>query len=113
MLPEIRECLEADDIYLKHLEYKLGIDVVWVKNKNLRGLSEIRNTQKIRLMNKNVLQCKNDEYLSKFKIIDNGSENSTNTKKKFTTNKAKHIKTPERQLTRKMKRINPLHSFLS
>ena len=70
MLPQIRECLNADDVYLKFLESKNGINVVCARYKSkitckilngsqTKALSST-NTQKV----KNILN--NDDYLKKF-----------------------------------------------
>lgn len=80
-LPDIYECLNADDVYLKHLETKKGVKVVYVPNK--RPLcTPIKNeeVQKDALYKTNVNECGNDEYIRKFKILpDKISTNSPKT----------------------------------
>lgn len=71
-LPAINACLYADDIYLKWLEEKMGIETVWCKNTNTEGNrlldEEIINSA---LYLKNVKakgENRNDKYLKIFKL---------------------------------------------
>ena len=64
--------MTADDIYLKYLSRKNNIKIVWVPNKNMLGLSQIKDnkTQKHALYKKNIKGKKlNDKCLSIFPII--------------------------------------------
>ncbi|ORY29709.1 hypothetical protein LY90DRAFT_512807 [Neocallimastix californiae] len=47
-IDNIKKCITADDIYLKYLENKRNIEVIWVPNKNLLGLKQLndKETQK-------------------------------------------------------------------
>jgi hypothetical protein len=66
---EINKCLTADDVYLKYLSRKKNIKIVWVPNKNMLGLKQIKDkiTQKKALYKKNVKL--NDLYIHTFPII--------------------------------------------
>ena len=66
---EIPEVITADDVYLKYLEEKLNVKVLWVKNKTLIG-KEIKtgDVQKKALNKTNVIGKKNDEYIKKFLV---------------------------------------------
>lgn len=66
-LSEIYNILTADDIYLKYLENKLSIKVLWVKNRDLMG-KEIKtgSVQRNALNKINVIGKKNDDYIKEF-----------------------------------------------
>lgn len=68
MIPEIRECLNADDIYLKWLELNKKIKTIWVSNKNLSGLGNIGGTQEMALWKSNCRLNQNDVYLEQFRL---------------------------------------------
>jgi len=57
-------CHNADDIWLKIMEIKNGVKVVWAKN-HLVLPKQAKNSQKITLCKKNVIQGENDIYLQK------------------------------------------------
>lgn len=66
-LPEIYNVLTADDIYLKYLENKLGIKVLWVKNGALMGKEIKTGNAQLKALNKiNVIGKKNDDYIKEF-----------------------------------------------
>ena len=71
-LTDIYKCLYADDIYLKWLEKKLGIETIWCKNKNTEGnriLNEDITNSALYLENvKAKGETRNDKYLKLFKI---------------------------------------------
>jgi hypothetical protein len=56
-------CLNADDIWLKFIELKNKIPVVWVKTNRIHAIG-IRNTQKVSLGKSNVAGCDNDTYIA-------------------------------------------------
>ena len=56
-------CLDADDIWLKFIELKNNIPVVWVKDGRTHPLI-IKNTQKVTLQKNNYHKNKNDFYIS-------------------------------------------------
>lgn len=68
-IPDIKECLYADDIYLKWLENQKHIKVVWCKNNNVEGT---RLTDKeiveAALYHQNNGNNRNDMYLKKFNL---------------------------------------------
>jgi len=56
-------CLNADDIWLKFMELKNKIPVVWVKGRRIHPLN-IRRAQKISLQKNNYHENQNDKYIS-------------------------------------------------
>jgi len=61
----IRElCLNADDIWLKFMELKNNVPVVWVKNNRVHPLA-IKNTQMVTLQKDNNRGNHNDKYINK------------------------------------------------
>ena len=61
---KIRElCLNADDIWLKFMELKNNIPVVWVKGRRIHPLT-IRRAQKITLQKNNYHGNLNDKYIT-------------------------------------------------
>jgi len=61
---KIRElCLNADDIWLKFMELKNNIPVVWVKGKRVHPLN-IKKAQKITLQKNNYHENLNDDYIT-------------------------------------------------
>ncbi|MBQ3414759.1 MAG: hypothetical protein IJH39_05285, partial [Clostridia bacterium] len=71
-LPAINACLYADDIYLKWVEEKMGIETIWCKNKNTEGnrlLDEEIIDSALYLENvKSKGENRNDKYLKIFKL---------------------------------------------
>ena len=66
-LPEIYNILTADDIYLKYLENKLNVKVLWVKNRELMGKEIKTGNAQLKALNKiNVIGKKNDDYIKEF-----------------------------------------------
>ena len=64
-----RDCLKADDIWLKFMEWRKRIPVVKAQKK--RGkLLIINNTQEITLLRDNVSNNRNDAYVKR--MIDQG-----------------------------------------
>ena len=57
-------CLRADDLWLKCMEIRDDIPVVWVKNWEV-ALTELESTMNQKLSTDNVLNCRNDEILNK------------------------------------------------
>jgi hypothetical protein len=57
-------CLNADDIWLKFMEIKNNIPVVWVKSNRIHAIG-IRNTQTVKLGTTNVAENMNDHYIKK------------------------------------------------
>ena len=55
-------CLNADDIWLKFMELKYNVPVVWVKNRRVHPLTVVK-TQKITLQQDNVHGNNNDRYV--------------------------------------------------
>jgi hypothetical protein len=102
-LEGIRNCLNADDIYLKYLEDLYKIPVMWVKNSFVHGRRKIVENQKHALSKKNVLSKRNDEYIKVF-LYNKKSEVSktqSTTGKKYipkevpeTKNKPKPVRKP-------------------
>lgn len=66
-IPEIEKCLYADDVYLKHKEYKKGIKTICLGKPKLNNIKV--DFKKNALCDENVFKGRNDFYLSKFKII--------------------------------------------
>jgi hypothetical protein len=62
----IKNCIYADDIYLKYLEDLYKVPVLWVKNSRVHGKKKIIENQKLALSKENVLNKRNDEYIKKF-----------------------------------------------
>jgi len=61
---KIRElCLNADDIWLKFMELKNNIPVVWVKGRRVHPLN-IKSAQKITLQKNNYHKNQNDTYIA-------------------------------------------------
>ena len=70
-IKEINKCITADDIYLKYLSRKRNIKIVWVPNKFLLGLYQLKDneTQKDALFKNNQKgKILNDVYLRIFNI---------------------------------------------
>ena len=65
MIYDILNCITSDDIFLKYIENKLKIKVIWVPNNKLLGL---KNIYKKGLFNKQNISG-NDKCLKKFKIF--------------------------------------------
>lgn len=65
-LDGIRNCICADDIYLKYLEDLYNVPVLWVKNGKVHGKRKIVENQKNALSKDNVLKKRNDEYIKIF-----------------------------------------------
>jgi len=65
LIYDIFKCITSDDIFLKYIENKLKIKVVWVENKKTLGL---KNLYKTGMYNKENLSG-NDRCLKKFKIF--------------------------------------------
>lgn len=68
---KIYECINADDVLLKHIQYELGIKVVWVKNEKQHP----KKNKFCMLFSKplsffNVDNGGNDYYLNKFKCYE-------------------------------------------
>jgi hypothetical protein len=57
-------CLNADDIWLKFMEIKNNISVVWVKSNRIHAIG-IENTQAVKLGAANVGESMNDYYINK------------------------------------------------
>ena len=71
-IEEIYKCITADDIYLKYLSRKKNIKIVWVPNKFLLGLEQLKhNTTQKDALNKRNRQHKKfyDICLNIFPII--------------------------------------------
>lgn len=68
---EIYKCITADDIYLKYLSRKRNIKIVWVPNKFLLGLEQLKDniTQEKALYKINIKEKLNDMYLNIFPVI--------------------------------------------
>ena len=71
-IDEIYKCITADDIYLKYLSRKRNIKIVWVPNKFVTGLKQLKDNKtqkkalyKINIEDKNL----NDECLDIFPVI--------------------------------------------
>jgi hypothetical protein len=62
---KILNCITSDDIFLKYIENKLKIKIVWVPNKKLLGLKTIYKNGMFNNENK----FRNDKCLKKFKIF--------------------------------------------
>jgi len=61
---KIRElCLNADDIWLKFMELKNNVPVVWVKGRRVHPYT-IKHSQKITLNKNNYHENQNDKYIS-------------------------------------------------
>jgi hypothetical protein len=61
---KIRElCLNADDIWLKFMELKSNIPIVWAKGKRVHPIT-LREAQKINLQNNNYHKNQNDVYVT-------------------------------------------------
>jgi len=56
-------CLNADDVWLKFMEIRSGIPVVWVKGKRIQPLTIIKS-QKISLQKSNYHENQNDKYIT-------------------------------------------------
>lgn len=68
-LNDIYKCLNADDIYLKWLETKNHINVVWSPNTSYCGITiQSESTKNNRLQDINLKGTGNDDYLKIFKI---------------------------------------------
>ena len=69
---DIFECINADDVMLKHLQYKNGIKVVWTPNDkpNPKKIPFLINNARPTLSDLNTEEKGNDYYLSKFKCYD-------------------------------------------
>jgi len=70
-IDNIKKCITADDIYLKYLENKRNIEVIWVPNKNLLGLKQLndKETQKEALYKINTKgENLNDKCIQKLNI---------------------------------------------
>ena len=65
MIYDILNCITSDDIFLKYIENKLKIKVIWVPNNKLLGL---KNIYKKGMFNKQNISG-NDKCLKNFKII--------------------------------------------
>ncbi|GHT78976.1 hypothetical protein FACS1894130_06570 [Spirochaetia bacterium] len=66
-IEKIKElCLNADDIWLKFMEIKNNIPVVWVKTKRVHPVT-IRNSQKTTLQKLNFHDNQNDTYIANLK----------------------------------------------
>ena len=75
LLPEIYKCLNADDVYLKHLEIKKNIKTIYVKNNKPIGYPNYNpDVQEKALYNLN--KYENDKYIKLFNIVY--SENQYN-----------------------------------
>lgn len=61
-------CLTADDLWLKVMELKNHITVIWVKN-HLMLPPLVKSAQKDALSIKNVTQCENDLFIQKLEQI--------------------------------------------
>ena len=71
-IDEIYKCITSDDIYLKYLSRKRNVKIVWVPNKSLIGLEQLKDniTQKNALYKRNLKGNKlNDVYLKIFPVI--------------------------------------------
>ena len=70
LLPEIRQCLNADDVFLKYLEAKKRIPVYYIKPEKNSKMKQIESSQKRALSSTNTKNVKgvpnNDDYLKKF-----------------------------------------------
>ena len=64
LIYEIFNCITSDDIFLKYIENKLKIKIVWVENNELMGLYNLYNNGMFN--NENILG--NDNCLSNYKI---------------------------------------------
>jgi hypothetical protein len=68
---DIYACINADDVLLKHIEYKLGINTVWVKNEKQHPVkNKLCLFFSKQLSTFNVDKGGNDYYLSKFKCYE-------------------------------------------
>lgn len=68
---DIVGCIYADDILLKHIQYKKGIKVVWAKNNQPHPLkNRICMAISKPLSDYNVINNGNDRYIEKYKIYD-------------------------------------------
>lgn len=66
-LPDIYNVLTADDVYLKYLENKFNIKVLWVKNNQVLGKEIKTGEVQTNALNKiNVIANKNDDYIKAF-----------------------------------------------
>ena len=66
-LTDIYNVLTADDIYLKYIENKLNIKVLWVKNRDLMGKEIKTSGVQTNALNKiNVIGKKNDDFIKAF-----------------------------------------------
>lgn len=77
-IDSIKECIGADDIWLKYREIENNIKTVWVEGYNKDRTMFIKNgtIHKTALFNENIMGGKNDEYLKKFplKVRDENPE---------------------------------------
>lgn len=68
---DIYACINADDVLLKHIEYKLGINTVWAKNEKQHPVkNKLCLFFSKQLSTFNVDNGGNDYYLSKFKCYE-------------------------------------------
>jgi hypothetical protein len=66
-IEKIRElCLNADDIWLKFMEIKNNVPVVWVKTRRVHPVT-IKNSQKVTLQKSNFHADQNDAYIDNLK----------------------------------------------
>ena len=70
-IDEIYKCIEADSIYLKYLSRKRNIKIVWVPNKFLLGLEQLKDNKTIKeaLHKKNIIEKLNNACLQIFPVI--------------------------------------------
>ena len=61
-------CLNADDLWLKAMELKNHVTVIWVKN-HLMLPPLVKSAQKDALSIKNVVHCENDLYIQKLEQL--------------------------------------------
>jgi len=70
-IDEIYKCIEADSIYLKYLSRKRNIKIVWVPNKFLLGLEQLKDNKTIKeaLHKKNIIEKLSNACLQIFPVI--------------------------------------------
>ena len=65
-IDKIKECLYADDVFLKWRENELNIPVVWVRNDNVMSGKVIPGSDDTGLAKLNLSGGRNNEYIKKF-----------------------------------------------
>lgn len=71
-IDDIYECINADDVFLKHLQLKNGVNVVWAVNDKPHPKMIYKSLfdNMFSLSYKNVLKGENDNYIKKFNVYE-------------------------------------------